>query len=201
MSNHPHPSARMDFIQILLNLCVIGSSGYGLSQLEPAAHPYGYVAAAFCLVQGIMDFLRMVQGDEDCSRSFTIANCIVSFIPLPLANIEFYAGSGQANFALLHTLSLILVFYKTVERMCDDDVCASDITVDLSVLLNVASAIQLYVQEENPFHLGVGLAALFARYGSMVLEPLCPSIDFNSYLDKIGRAAMIGAMVYGLTEG
>lgn len=190
----------MDIVQFILNLSVVGASGYGLFALDPAAHPYGYIAAAFCMVQGIMDLMRMIQSDPDCSGG-SIANCIVSFIPLPLANIEFYGSSGQANFALVHSLSLILVFYKAVERMCDDDVCLGDITVDISLLMNVASAIQLYVQEENLFVLGIGLGALVTRYGWMALDPLLPEIDFASYMDKLGRAAIIGAMAYALSEG
>lgn len=148
-----------------------------------------------------MDLMRLLQGDTECGRSVSISNCIVSFIPLPLANIEFYGGSGQANFALVHSLSLILVFYKAVERMCEDDVCPGDITVDISLLMNVASAIQLYVQEENVYVLGIGLGALVTRYGWMALDPLLPEMDIASYMDKIGRAAIIGAMTYALTEG
>lgn len=189
---------KMDYVQLGLNLCVIGASVFGVTQLEPTAHPYGFAAAAFCLVQGVMDFMKMIQGDGDCGGGFSIGNCIVSFLPLPLANIEFYAASGQANWALVHSLSLILIFYKSVERMSYDGPCPIDITADLSLILNAASAVQLFVAEGDLIHLGIGLGALFTRYGWMLLELICPSIDFALYMDKLGRAAIIAAMTYGL---
>ncbi|KAM8709667.1 hypothetical protein ACLKA7_016473 [Drosophila subpalustris] len=189
----------MNILDVLFDLVLVGSSGYGMYALTPQDHPYGLIAAAFCLVHGMLMLVRSFQSsEEECARSFFVSMSIVDVVPLPLANIEFYLQSSQSSMALLHALSLILLVYDTMGSLGDDYDAATETVKDLSLLGNIASATYLGLQEENYFHVGIAVAASIARYGSSLVSTFLP--EFGPHVDKMSKAAIIGLMTYSLTQ-
>jgi len=189
----------MFILDVIFDLLLIGSSCYGLYALTPEEHPYGLIAAAFCLVHGMLMLVRSFQSSEDeCARSFFVSTSIVDVVPLPLANIEFYLQSSQSSVAMIHALSLILLVYDTMGNLGDDSDAATDTVKDLSLLGNIASAAYLGYNEENYFHCGIAAAATIARYGSSLVDSFLP--EFGPHVDKMSKAAIIGLMTYSLTQ-
>ncbi|XP_060651629.1 uncharacterized protein LOC132788313 [Drosophila nasuta] len=189
----------MHLLELVFNLVLVGSSGYGLYALTPTDQPYGYTAAAFCFVHGLLGLVRNVQSQgAECSRSFFVSTSIVDVLPLPLANIEFYLQSSQSGLAMVHAMSLILLIYDTMGNLGDDWDAATETVKDLSLVANVASATYLGLQEENYFHVGIAVSATIARYGSALVSTFLP--EFGPHVDKMSKSAIIGLMTYSLTQ-
>ncbi|KAH8370070.1 hypothetical protein KR093_002115 [Drosophila rubida] len=189
----------MHILDLFFNLVLVGSSGYGLYALTPADQPYGYTAAAFCFIHGLLGVVRSFESDVDeCSRSFFVSTSIVDVLPLPLANIEFYLQSSLSGLAMVHAMSLILLLYDTMGNLGDDWDSATETVKDLSLLANVGSAMYLGIQEENYFHVGIAVSAIIARYGSALVSIFLP--EFGPHVDKLSKSAIIGLMTYSLTQ-
>ncbi|XP_064539971.1 uncharacterized protein LOC135429567 [Drosophila montana] len=188
------------YCEALSHLSLIGACCYGIYALTPAEHPYGYTAAAFCFVHGLLSLVRSLGEDEECgpARSFSVSTGIVDVIPLPLANIEFYLQSSQSGMALVHALSLILLLYDMMGSLGDDWDRATETVKDLSLLGNVASGAYLGVQEENYYHVGVAASAGIARYGSSLVSTIVPAA--GPHVNTLSKAAIIGLMTYSLTN-
>ncbi|ALC43288.1 CG14269 [Drosophila busckii] len=191
----------MQIIDAIFNVALLGACGYGFYALTPADNPYAYTAVAFCFVHALLMLVRSFTDDEeqeDCTRSLAVSTSIADVLPLPLANIEFYSKSSQPGPALVHGMSVILLLYDTMGNLGGDYDSATDTVKDLSVLGNVASAVYCGFNEENYFHVGIGVAAAVARFGAPLIGKFLP--ELTNSIDTIGKAAIIGLMTYGLTQ-
>ncbi|EDV96053.1 GH16031 [Drosophila grimshawi] len=186
------------FAEAVSYLVLVGASFYGLYALTPADQPYGYLAAAFCFIHGLISLVRTIQGSEDCARSYFVSMAIVEVLPLPLANIEFYRQTSQCGLAFIHGISLILLLYDVMGSLGDDGDRATDTVKDLTLVGNIISGTYLGIQEEKYFHVGAAASAGIARFGSHLVGYFLPSAE--SHVDTLSRAAIIGLMTYSLTS-
>ncbi|KAH8415657.1 hypothetical protein KR222_007592 [Zaprionus bogoriensis] len=187
-------------LDLAFNVGLIGVCGYAFYAMTPADHPYGYTAAAFCFVHGLLSLMRALEDGEDCTRSYDVSTSVVNVIPLPLANIEFYLAGSQADWALVHALSVILLLYDAMGDLGDEEDRPTAMVKDVSLLANIASAAFLGVQDENYFHVGIGVAAAVARFGPDLIDSVLPDLEVGRHVDQLGKACIIGLMTYALTQ-
>ncbi|KAH8373178.1 hypothetical protein KR009_001057, partial [Drosophila setifemur] len=192
---------KMQIVTIIVNLLLVAACCYAMYSLKPGDNPYGFLAAAFGLVHGLLSIVRAFSEDPDeCGRAYLISSSIMEVIPLPLANIEFYLKSAQSAVALVHGLALIPLFYDMLGKMGDEEGdYATETLKDLALLGNIASTIYLAVKEENAIYYGVAAAAFIARYGAMLVDLFVEGMGPD--VATVGYAGIIGLMTYALTQG
>ncbi|XP_017030999.1 uncharacterized protein [Drosophila kikkawai] len=189
----------MHFIAAITNLLLIVACGYALYVLEPAQNPYGYLAASFSLVHGLLGLVRAYQEEEDeCGRAFVFSSSILEVIPLPLANIEFYLISDLSPLAMVHALSLIPLLYDVLGKMDDEWDTATETLKDLALLANIASTSYLGFEDENEIYYAVAGLAFLARYGATLVDYLINGIGVH--VATLGNAGIVALMAYTLTN-
>ncbi|XP_016942129.1 uncharacterized protein [Drosophila suzukii] len=190
----------MHVVGALVNLLLISACIYAMYSLTPADHPYGYLAASFSLVHGLLGLVRSYTEEPDeCGRTFMISASILEVIPLPLANIEFYLVSDQSGVALVHGLSLIPLFYDMIGKMGDDWDSSTETLKDLALLGNIGSTLYLAIKDGNHLYFGVAATAFMARYGAALADRFVEGL--GAQVATLGNAGILALMTYALTEG
>uniref|UniRef100_A0A6P4F2X8 Uncharacterized protein LOC108048537 n=1 Tax=Drosophila rhopaloa TaxID=1041015 RepID=A0A6P4F2X8_DRORH len=190
----------MQMVGALVNLLLIAACFYAMYSLTPADNPYGYMAASFSLVHGLLGMVRSFSDEfDECGRTFLISASILEVIPLPLANIEFYLVSDQSGVALVHGLSLIPLFYDMLGKMGDDWDSSTETLKDLALLGNIGSTSYLAIKDGNHLYAGVAATAFVARFGAALIDHFMEG--FGPHVATVGNAGILALMTYALTEG
>ncbi|KAH8266117.1 hypothetical protein KR038_003494, partial [Drosophila bunnanda] len=190
---------KMHFLSAVINLLLVAACVYAFYALTPGENPYGYLAASFCLVHGLLGLVRaFFEEDDECGRAFVFSSSILEVIPLPLANIEFYLISDLSNVALVHALSFIPLFYDVLGKMGDEWDSTTEALKDIALLANIASASYLGFNDGNPFYYAVAGLAFLARYGAILVEYLIEGA--GAYVATLGSAGIVALMTYTLTN-
>ncbi|XP_017052108.1 uncharacterized protein LOC108095509 [Drosophila ficusphila] len=184
----------------LVNLLLIAACCYAMYSLTPADNPYGYLAAAFSLVHGLLGLLLSFSEEPDeCDRTFLISASILEVIPLPLANVEFYLVSDQSGVAMVHGLSLIPLFYDMIGKIGDEWDGSAKTLKDFALLGNIASTFYLAVKDGNHIYGGVAVTAIIARFGALLIDLFAEG--FGPHVATVGNAGILALMTYALTQG
>ncbi|XP_017151482.1 uncharacterized protein LOC108161683 [Drosophila miranda] len=186
--------------ELFANLLLIAACIYTMRNLSSAEHPYGYVVAGFCLVEGIAGLLRAlpVADVDEGGFAFVISSTILEVMPLPMANIEFYLKSDLSGVAMLHLLTIIPLIYDVVDKILDDsDPGLTEWLKDLALLGNIGSMAYLANNDDNnPVYFGVVGISFFGRYAA---DHICFLKDFGCNLAIMTNAGTMFLMTYALT--
>lgn len=189
----------MHYIAAIANLLLVAACGYAMHVLVPGENPYGYLAASFSLVHGLLGLVRAYYEEEDeCGRAFIFSASILEVIPLPLANIEFYLISDQSGVAMVHGLSLIPLFYDMLGKMGDEWDTATETLKDMALLANIISTSYLALIDGNHIYAAVAATAFIARYGAALIDYLMAGA--GAHVATLGNAVIVGLMAYTLTN-
>ncbi|XP_061401733.1 uncharacterized protein LOC133337530 [Musca vetustissima] len=176
-------------VDAIFNGLLVGSSGYALSLVAPAKHPFLFTACAVGLYHGVFGlYANIIEGRSNSQKSLDppsaedsfmrkaqhITQCCVDIMTVPLINIDLYMLSEQSSsLALGHALFVVpLVFDLTFKIFDNEDGedSATETLKELSILGNVVSLVFLSVNENNLIYGLMAMSALLAQFGSNVME-------------------------------
>ncbi|XP_017130128.1 uncharacterized protein LOC108147882 [Drosophila elegans] len=190
----------MHFFGALVNVLLAAACLYAMYSLTPADNPYGYLAASFTFVHGLLGLVRSFTDElDECGRTFVISASILEVIPLPLANIEFYLVSDHSGVALVHGLSLIPLFYDMLGKMGDEWDSSTETLKDLALIGNIASTSYLAIKDGNHIYAAIAATAFIVRFGAALIDRFVEGL--GAHAATVGNAGILALMTYALTEG
>ncbi|XP_030385205.1 uncharacterized protein LOC115632266 [Scaptodrosophila lebanonensis] len=155
----------------LFNSLLAVSSGYAMYSLHPLEKPYGFVAAAFSLMHGVLGVVRAAKDDDDeCNRVRAITSGIMDIVPLPLVNVELYLRSSNPSLAFAHGCFIIPLGYDLLAKLADTDDSSTETLKELTLLGNVVSLLFLGVNQSSNMYGSMAAIPFGTRYGSIILD-------------------------------
>lgn len=175
-------------VDAIFNSLLVGSSGYALSLVAPAEHPFIFTACAVGLCHGILGLYgNIVEGSSNSQRAAdaptaddsamcqfqNLTQTCVDIVTVPLINIDLYMQSQQSSaLALGHGLFVVPLVFDLSFKIFDSegDGNATETLKELTILGNIVSLVFLSVNENNLTYGLMAMSALLAQFGSNAME-------------------------------
>lgn len=179
-------------LETICNGLLLGTTGYAMSQVKPADHPFAFAACAvgFChacagIYTRFFDSSCSDDAETKCMNSAKkLTNGCMEFVALPLINFDLYNNSQQSNsLALCHGIYVVPLILQSTWKVFDSaggepaegevDGESGDpqqILENITILGNVMSLVYFAVNENNNPAGGMALAFVFSYSGALLIE-------------------------------